>query len=68
MTLNLTKDQLHNAAYNMGVLGDFAGYIGKAYMQADSRNQRRLLEAFPDLFDQAHEYVAAQFSSAGISY
>lgn len=40
------------AAANMRAAGDFAGAIGFAYQMADSRNKRRLVDAFGDLFDR----------------
>lgn len=41
-----------DAARNMRTGGSFAAAIGDAYMVADSRNQRRLVDAFGDLFDR----------------
>lgn len=40
------------AARNMRNGGSFAAAIGDAYQVADSRNKRRLVDAFGDLFDR----------------
>ena len=53
----LTMYQIRTAAQALraGTLGGFAAAIGDAATIADSRNLRRLAEAFPDLFAAALE-------------
>ena len=55
----MTADQAHKAAYAMsaGRYGSFAAHIGSAYLVADSRNKKTLLEAFADLFETVLSYI-----------
>ena len=55
----MTKDNYLAAARQMEVYGgSFASRIAQAYFYADSTNQRKLLEAFGDLFERYYrEFV-----------
>jgi hypothetical protein len=44
------NDPFFKASRAMDSGGSFAGFIGDAYMSADSHNRRRLIDAFGDLF------------------
>jgi hypothetical protein len=49
----MTQDDYLIAAREMERYGgSFAGHIARAYFAADSTNQRKLLEAFGDLFER----------------
>ena len=51
----MTHEQLHEAAgYLETKEGGFANAIALAYYRADSDNQRKLVEAFGDLFERAY--------------
>ena len=51
----MTDAQIHEAAgYLETREGGFANAIALAYYRADSDNQRRLVEAFGDLFERAY--------------
>jgi hypothetical protein len=53
--MNMTHEQLHEAAgYLETKEGGFANAISLAYYRADSDNQRKLVEAFGDLFERAY--------------
>ena len=52
---HMTDAQLHEAAgYLETRMGGFANAIALAYYRADSGNQRKLVEAFADLFERAY--------------
>lgn len=52
-TMKYTNEQLHAAAHKMHKTGgSFASRIAEAYFYADLGNQRKLLEAFGDLFER----------------
>lgn len=49
----MNQDQQHAAAIHMKkVGGGFASRLAEAYLYADSWNQRRIYEAFEDLFEK----------------
>ena len=51
----MTHEQLQEAAdYLETKEGGFANAISLAYYRADSDNQRKLVEAFSDLFERAY--------------
>jgi hypothetical protein len=51
----MTHEQLQEAAdYLETKEGGFANAIALAYYRADSDNQRKLVEAFGDLFERAY--------------
>jgi hypothetical protein len=53
--LPMTDAQIHEAAgYLETREGGFANAIALAYYRADSDNQRKLVEAFGDLFESAY--------------
>jgi len=53
--MNMTHEQLQEAAdYLETKEGGFANAIALAYYRADSDNQRKLVEAFGDLFERAY--------------
>jgi hypothetical protein len=49
----MNQEQRHAAAIHMKkVGGGFASRLAEAYLYADSGNQRRIYEAFNDLFER----------------
>lgn len=53
--MRLTHEQLYEAAsYLENKEGGFGNAIALAYYRADSDNQRKLIEAFSELFERAY--------------
>jgi hypothetical protein len=53
--MNMTDAQIHEAAHYLETSeGGFANAIALAYYRADRDNQRKLVEAFGDLFERAY--------------
>lgn len=51
---------LHDYVVNYicrGERGGFAAALGDAFCRADSSNQRKLIEAFPNIFDPHHTFL-----------
>lgn len=51
----MSRDELIEAARQMEVLGgSFAYGIARAFFAADGTNMKRLVKAFPELFEKFH--------------
>ena len=55
----MNDHQLHRAAVEMesGRHGSFSAALAVAYFAADTHNRERLIAAFGDLFERAHQFT-----------